>query len=259
MRLLVSVAHADEVEAALAGGADIVDAKDPLRGALGAVSPSVLGAIARALGGRRPLSVALGDASESASLDGRVARAGAAAATYVKIGFMGIHDVRQVRSLAAAAIAGAGDSIGSPRVILVTYADRAGDDCVGVEEIIDASADVGAAGVLLDTAGKDAGTLWSFLSADAVAGWIERAHRAGLLAAVAGSLDVAGIRVVARLGADVAGVRGAACIGGRAGRLSAARVATLAACAREADSHRSTGAAFSASAAREKSPSELSS
>jgi len=74
MRLLVSVAHADEVEAALAGGADIVDAKDPLRGALGAVSPSVLGAIARALGGRRPLSVALGDASESASLDGRVAR-----------------------------------------------------------------------------------------------------------------------------------------------------------------------------------------
>jgi len=236
MRLLVSVAHTDEVEAAVAGGADIIDAKDPAHGALGAVSPSVLGAIARVLDGRRPLSVALGDAADSTALALRVARAGVAGAAYVKIGFMGITDVQRVRSLAAEAIAAAADSAGSPRVILVTYADRAGADCVGVEETVDVSVDVGAAGVLLDTARKDAGTLWSFLSIDAVAGWIERAHRAGLLATVAGSLDAAGIRVVARLGADIAGVRGAACIGGRAGRVSAARVATLAACARERDS-----------------------
>src|SRR4051812_47948913 len=42
MELLVSVRSAKEVEAALAGGADIIDAKEPSRGSLGAVSPKVL-------------------------------------------------------------------------------------------------------------------------------------------------------------------------------------------------------------------------
>ena len=35
MRLLVSVRSAEEVSAALAGGADIIDAKEPERGSLG--------------------------------------------------------------------------------------------------------------------------------------------------------------------------------------------------------------------------------
>jgi uncharacterized protein (UPF0264 family) len=34
MRLLVSVAGPDDARAALAGGADVIDAKDPGRGAL---------------------------------------------------------------------------------------------------------------------------------------------------------------------------------------------------------------------------------
>ena len=42
MRLLVSVSSAAEASAALAGGADVIDAKDPLAGALGAVSADVL-------------------------------------------------------------------------------------------------------------------------------------------------------------------------------------------------------------------------
>ena len=48
VRLLVSVVSADEVEAALAGGADIVDVKNPAEGSLGA---PVAGAAAR-----RPLA-----------------------------------------------------------------------------------------------------------------------------------------------------------------------------------------------------------
>ena len=50
VRLLVSVVGADEVEAALAGGADIVDVKNPAEGSLGAPVP---GAAARgAVAGR---------------------------------------------------------------------------------------------------------------------------------------------------------------------------------------------------------------
>ena len=48
MRLLVSVRAAAEVAPALAGGADIIDAKEPARGSLGAVSPTRLREIAAA-------------------------------------------------------------------------------------------------------------------------------------------------------------------------------------------------------------------
>ena len=47
MRLLVSVASADDARAAVDGGADIIDAKNPWVGALGAVEPDVMRAIHR--------------------------------------------------------------------------------------------------------------------------------------------------------------------------------------------------------------------
>ena len=61
MRLLVSVRDASEAEAALAGGADIIDAKEPLNGPLGPVAPDTLAAITAAVAGKTPISVALGD------------------------------------------------------------------------------------------------------------------------------------------------------------------------------------------------------
>ncbi len=42
MRLLVSVANAADAAAALAGGADLIDAKDPAGGALTAVAPDTV-------------------------------------------------------------------------------------------------------------------------------------------------------------------------------------------------------------------------
>ncbi len=64
MRLLVSVADAADAYAAVDGGADIVDAKDPTRGALGPVSPAALRAIIGAVAGRRPVSAAIGEITD---------------------------------------------------------------------------------------------------------------------------------------------------------------------------------------------------
>ena len=69
MRLLISVANAAEASAALAGGADIIDAKDPLAGALGAVSVEVLREIHAAVAGARPVTAALGEASREAAIE----------------------------------------------------------------------------------------------------------------------------------------------------------------------------------------------
>src|SRR5256886_15471281 len=78
MRLLVSVRGPVEARAALAGGADVIDAKDPARGALGAVSAERLAAIRRTGGAVRPVSAALGDARDEGA--GGAAAAAAAGA-----------------------------------------------------------------------------------------------------------------------------------------------------------------------------------
>ena len=69
MQLLVSVASAAEAGTALTGGADIIDAKNPLGGALGAVSVEVLRDIHAAVAGARPVTAALGDATDEARVE----------------------------------------------------------------------------------------------------------------------------------------------------------------------------------------------
>lgn len=227
MRLLISVATPDEARAALGGGADLIDAKDPTRGALGAVPPSVLREICGAIGGERPLSAALGDAScvdRVARAAGEAARAGAG---YVKVGFAGTSDPAHAARLLAAAMDGVRSTSAEVGVIAAAYADAERAGSVAPMRIIEVAAGVGAAGVLLDTAFKDGGGLFACLSERAVAAWVRAAREAGLLVALAGRLGEGDLCVVRELGADIAGVRGAACEGGRAGRVSRARVAAL--------------------------------
>src|SRR5262245_51990310 len=63
-RLLVSVRDAAEAEAALAGGADLIDVKEPSRGALGRADAVVIADIVRAVGGKAIVSAALGELRE---------------------------------------------------------------------------------------------------------------------------------------------------------------------------------------------------
>src|SRR2546423_6304211 len=105
MRLLVSVRGPVEARAAVAGGADVVDAKDPARGALGPVRLDRLAAIRRAVGAARPVSAALGDARDDASAE--AAAATAAGLAFVKLGFGGITSEAQAQRLARAAPRGA--------------------------------------------------------------------------------------------------------------------------------------------------------
>src|SRR5207253_9144383 len=100
MRLLVSVRGPVEACAALAGGADVIDAKDPACGALGAVSAERLAAIRRAVGAARPVSAALGDARDEGTV--AAAAAAAAGAAFVKPGFGGVASAGPAPRLARA-------------------------------------------------------------------------------------------------------------------------------------------------------------
>ena len=239
MRLLISVASEAEAGTALEGGADIVDAKDPARGALGAVSTTALREIVRAVDGRLPVSAALGDASDEKTVALAARRAAAERLAYVKVGFAGVSAADRVESLISAAVQGAGMVSASAGVIAVAYADASAQDVASLSPwwLVEAAERGGAVGVLLDTAVKlgaeprdgSVSSLFRAMTQAQVAAWIRHAHEADLTVAVAGGLAGSDLALLRALGADVVGVRGAACEGGdRLGHVSRANVAALA-------------------------------
>lgn len=232
MQLLVSVRSAAEAREALAGGADIVDAKNPRRGPLGPVTLRALSAIRGVVPRDRPLSAALGDGGGERAVAGAAGAAARLGATYVKVGCAGVARPARAGAFLAAARRGAALAPLQAGLVAVAYADARRAGTVDAFALLDVAARAGAAGVLLDTALKDRGRLFELLTPDAVAAWVEAVHAASLFAALAGGLRGSDLVTAAEVGADISGVRGAACDGGRAGRVSRERVAALAALVR---------------------------
>lgn len=229
MQLLVSVRAGDEVAAALAGGADIIDAKEPARGSLGPVSPEVLCAIAAHLPESVPLSVALGDFTELDAVRRAVAGVevpGRRAPTYVKLGFSAERSEAAVTSLLAAALDATAAMSARPIVVPVGYADHVRAGSPTPEVLLRAAVAAGARAFLVDTCMKDGGGLLEWIDLERLRALSADVRSAGLLFAIAGSLDPAGLDLVAGL-ADVVGVRGAACRGGREGSVDAVLVRRL--------------------------------
>jgi uncharacterized protein (UPF0264 family) len=220
MRLLVSVSNDSEARAALEGGADIVDAKDPRTGALGAVSLDVFRRIRASVGNAVPVSAALGEAADEAAIEAMAREFAIAGAAFVKIGLAGISDTARARLLLAAAARGA-----PKKVVAVTYADRQGE--LSFSRLLDVGSTVGASGILIDTCEKNGPGLRHLIDAATLRAWISTASETGLTVAVAGRLTIDDLDWVRDCGADIAGVRGAACEGGRTGRVTTARVRLL--------------------------------
>ncbi len=231
MRLLVSVRSPAEAEAALAGGADIVDAKEPARGPLGPVAPAVLREISAAVPSGVPLSIALGDFTRPDDAASAVAAAAGAArrpgALYLKLGFTRVASERSIGEVIEAAVAAARRRGNGVAVVAAAYADHEAAGTLPPVAVASVAARRGASGVLIDTWTKDGPDLLHWLPRPDLDAWVAGARAAGLVTAIAGSL---GAEAGARLrgcGAEVLGVRGAACEGGRSGEVTAARVKAL--------------------------------
>ena len=230
MQLLVSVRSAVEVDPALAGGADIIDAKEPARGSLGAVSAAALGQILARVPSDRSVSVALGDFTDPDGVRASVAslplspRPGR---IYLKLGFAGVRSPDRISSLIGAAVLAARSIPALPGIVAVAYADATPAETIPPALIARLARLAGATGVLLDTHTKDGLGLLEWVEPGALAAWVSRARRAGLLTALAGALGLAELPLVRRAFPDVVGVRGAACDGGREGCVALERVQGL--------------------------------
>lgn len=228
MQLLVSVRDSGEVDAALEGGADIIDAKEPAHGALGAVTLDRLRAIDERVPDDVSLSVALGEARSDVAVAATITALPLRrrdAPVYLKLG-LSPGTAADLRSFLGSAVQAAARHPVRPHVIAVEYADWE-PRLFSPTQVREAASAAGATGILVDTATKDGRTLFAWWSEGALRAWIDGTHASGLSVAVAGSLGAGELARVAGFGPEVVGVRGAACAGGRSGAVQADRVRLL--------------------------------
>ncbi|MBU2580579.1 MAG: (5-formylfuran-3-yl)methyl phosphate synthase [Alphaproteobacteria bacterium] len=204
--MLASVTSAAEALVCLEAGADIIDAKDPLGGALGALAAETIRDIAaRAKAVGRPVSATIGDVECASEVMCQAVRSVAATGVdYVKAGFLPGGEPR-------AAIAALGRlDLPKARLVGVLFADL--DPDFGLIENMAAS---GFAGVLIDTSDKEKGSLTGFGNLGELSEFIGKARANGLFAGLAGSLGLDDVAPLARLGPDILGFRGALCLDSR--------------------------------------------
>lgn len=209
--------NAAEAEVALANGAEIIDGKDPHRGALGALDLNEIAAIVTAVAGRAPVSATIGDDhGAGAGLLEAVRATAAAGAGIVKIGFYGTkEDTAAAQGLANARLDGA-------RMFAVLMADRISDF-----SLLGDLAKAGFIGAMLDTFDKSRGSVTGILNRARLAEFVAEARRHGLVAGLAGSLRISDIAALSALEPDILGFRGALCAFDRTGAIEAARVTAV--------------------------------
>jgi (5-formylfuran-3-yl)methyl phosphate synthase len=207
--LLVSVRNAMEAVVALDGGADLIDVKEPARGALGAADGAVWLDVLAVVARRVPTSAALGELADSPALPSHPALQGF---NFAKLGLAGCGDQPHwserwtwaVTQLPAETVP-----------VAVVYADWQAARTPPPDEIVAVAARCGCGAVLVDTYVKAGATLLDLGAALPLAPLIESARDLGLKIVLGGGLGHESIPRVLALRPDYVAVRGAACRGAR--------------------------------------------
>ncbi|MHA2600981.1 MAG: (5-formylfuran-3-yl)methyl phosphate synthase [Candidatus Thorarchaeota archaeon SMTZ1-83] len=229
-KLLVSPTDENDAAEAVAGGADIIDVKDPTAGSLGAAVPELIRRVKKAVGKSIPVSAALGDVP---NLPGTVAQAALGAsiagADYVKVGLHGTRNHEDARGILGSVVQTLDEFNRESITVAALYADhnRAGTlDPLDLPSIVQG---IGVGVVMLDTAIKDGRNLFDFLSDSEVSEFVLDSKNQDLEVALAGSLNGESFARAARLKPDIIGVRTAALTDGdrNSGRVDSSLVAEL--------------------------------
>lgn len=218
MQLLVSVRNVIEADAALAGGADIIDVKEPARGSLGMAAPETIQAIAercRRQSAFSPCSAALGELPEwsrmAAVREQRECLDWAQGLSYLKVGLAGTLSLPDwldqwltLRSLFP----------GTVQWVAVAYADASRAMSPSIERMAEVAAQTACRVLLLDTFQKDSSTLFDWVSPEQLCRLRAQCRDTGLRLALAGRLDASHLSVLRTIDPDLLAVRGAVCAAG---------------------------------------------
>jgi uncharacterized protein (UPF0264 family) len=211
-RLLVSVRSAAEAEAALEGGAHLIDVKEPSRGPLGKADDRTIADVVRVAAGRRPVSASFGELADGWGWPAPQA----AGLAYGKWGLAGC----TAGDRAAAwpyELEGAVQDIRCEfpdcRPVAAAYADWRRARAPAPVEVCAFAVRLRLGALLFDTWEKDGSTLLDWLPPPALRPLIDVCRAGGLRVALAGSLRAEEIRALQPLQPDWFAVRGAVCQG----------------------------------------------
>jgi (5-formylfuran-3-yl)methyl phosphate synthase len=227
--LLVSVRNTSEALAALTGGADVIDVKEPDRGPLGRADPSTIAAVVRAVAGRAPVTVALGELPDLMQCDDdTLVNMVPDEVTLIKIGLAGCREIANWQSLwrrMNKCIASRGHRPIGP--VAVIYADWRAAGAPSPDQVASAAIESRCPALLVDTWDKTAGSLFNHWPIDELRLFLKSARGADLPVALAGSLSGDDFTMAVGLNPELIAVRTAACDGGRAGTVACSRVRQL--------------------------------
>ena len=207
--MLASVRTLDEALFALEAGADFIDLKEPSQGALGALDHAAVRVCVQAIGGRRPVSATIGDivSMDPHEMKAAVGHMATTGVDYIKIGFFAhpkaFDCVTVLKTLTR-----------KTRLVAVIFADEPYDLA-----LVDALADAGFAGAMLDTAHKTGKTLRAWRNGNELEEFVNRCHSRKLLTGLAGSLCREDVFHLLAIGPGYLGFRGALCRNGDRGQL----------------------------------------
>lgn len=208
--LLVSVRSADEVAAALAGGADLIDVKEPARGPLGMAEAEVVAAVLDRVNNRVPVSAALGEWSGNAlteahwHLELKLSYVKWGLASYAPHPGWGEDLLDTRREL----------PIGT-EMVAVAYADWERAKSVPPAEVVKFAKRYRFRAFLLDTWGKDGKTLLDFMKPAEIRELVESLHRVRAVVALGGSLRPEQVKSLKGIAPDYYAVRSSACAAGK--------------------------------------------
>ena len=189
-RLLVSVRNLAEARAAIAGGCDIVDVKEPAHGSLGMASIDVIQQVSNAAAESCfPTSAALGELHEWLSHGNDVVCELPESLAFAKLGLAKVATEPKWCSRWQSVRESFQNRKQSLRWIAVAYADAEQAESPPIEEVLEAAQATRCHGLLIDTYRKQAGhSLFDHVEASRLDSVVSSAKRAGLITALAGQL-----------------------------------------------------------------------
>ena len=198
---LASVSSVDEAQLVRSQGADVIDLKDPARGALGALDEDSVRAIASLPDRNTMLSATVGDLpAYAAELESAIIGMHGCGVDIVKVGVFD-RTVSPFMLSVLDRLADRGISI-----VLVFFAELYPPD-IDFQRLRRG----GITGVMLDTCEKANGTLRDKLDDGALSEFVRKAGLAGLVTGLAGSLTREDIPPLLEINPDYLGFRGALC------------------------------------------------
>jgi (5-formylfuran-3-yl)methyl phosphate synthase len=237
MKVLISPKDEFEAKAAVDGGADIIDVKNPDEGSLGANFPWVIRQVRSLVPQNIEVSATIGDFPHlpgSASL----AALGAAVsgADYVKVGLKGSKTRDEAFFLMQHVTRTVKEYDDGKKVVLAGYADYHRAVTLDPFLLPEVARSAGCDVVMVDTFIKDGKSLFDFMDVASCKRFVDTGHMHDLEVALAGSIKLREIPILKRIGVDIIGIRGAACSHGDrlTGTIQTANVTALMDLARQA-------------------------